>query len=89
MHSPGMSALLHSSCGQRWPSGKACGRPLLNITPGIALGIGPPGDLRKLGLHQLPDIRLVIASRQPELQLVQQRPPQRRLARTACPSEAH
>src|SRR6266849_4573291 len=36
--------------------------PLLTMTPGIALGIGPPVDIRKLGFHQLPDVRLVIAS---------------------------
>src|SRR6266508_1900877 len=31
--------------------------PLLKMTPSIALGIGPPGDIRKLGLHQLPQSR--------------------------------
>ena len=40
------------------------------MTLGMALGICPPVDLRKLGLHQLPDVRLVIVSMQRELHLV-------------------
>src|SRR5712691_7668009 len=63
--------------------------PLLKMTPGIALGIGPPVDIRKLGFHQLPDVRLVIESMHRELHLARQRPPQRRLARAACPRDAH
>ena len=41
--------------------------PFLNMTPGIALGIGPPVDIRKLGLHQLPEVRIVIESMHREL----------------------
>ena len=59
------------------------------IPPGIPLWINQPGDVRRrIVLQHLPEVRIVIESMQRELQLVRQRPPQRRLAGAAYPSDA-
>src|SRR5438128_11716372 len=58
------------------------------LPPGILLWINTPGNVRRrIVLKHLPEVRIVVESMQRELQLVRQRPSQRRLACAACPGD--
>jgi len=54
------------------------------LPPSIPLWISQPVGFRRIVLHQLPEVRIVIELMQWELQLARQRLSKRRLASSAC-----